>query len=545
MDVDPADVNRMVDITLPSMARSTPASLQGPFLLQPAPAELPYGLESRACDLTYISYQSSGVVGKEISEEKEKHAPGLGVFAITYSDGKVDLCLEVEKVEARWGDEPVEEEEEKLPSLAVYETIDLGLVAALGSAGPSITFEDENFPTIFRDPLYSDTLYVHHALGAHCLLLSPWLDALSAIVGTSTQDDGEEVVEKLQSEVERVLRQQQATEVLWILKTISVDSKQTESSPVVGLAIVNDVYLGYSALLMTSSLQLVGIELALRVDPSLLPSLPPSSPTKSRGLSSDPPPYLSLLDSPFSIPPPLDKRISVSAVPRLVIKPPPGSSPKPAGGKSELVVTAETLRFMGKTVEQFRHEIRDLVASADIVQCRLELQMKELSRQLSKLAELTRLSDTLRKSTTSAEGLSGRLERVTNTQNALLARTDRLLQKLMDAHEPVLSTYEKKWFDELGRLEKEVTSAKGGDSSLQRRAEHVAAQMKELKPALEELRLTEKKRDLIKGASTNGVTKDGSLASPGGMGAGQMKTFEIKLAEEYVLFNLFLFVHPG
>ncbi|KAI5479721.1 nuclear pore complex, nucleoporin 88 family protein [Pseudohyphozyma bogoriensis] len=517
MDVD--DVHRLVKISPPAMARSSQPTRQGPFLLQPEPAILDHDFESSACDLTYVSYESSRV-GKEQDDDS---GAALGVFAITYTDGKVDLCLEVEKVEARWG-EP-DGDEEDLPSLAVYETIDLGLFQGLPEDSTALI---ANHPTIIKDPLYPDTLYVYHAFGVHCLLLTNWLDAVADITNTTEDDD-----EKLQKEVERTLRAQKPTDVLWILKTVSLD--ETTEAPVVGFSIVNDVYLGYSALMITSALQLVGIELSLRVDPSLLPSTTSATPATStqRGVSSDPPAYLSLLDTPFTIPPPFDKRSGVSTVPRLALKPPPGSS-KAVAGKSELVITPDTLRFMGKTVETFRHEIRDLVAGADVVQCRLELQMKELSRQLKKLEELSKLSDTLRRSTASAEGLGGRLERVAKNQEALLQRTDRVLQRLMDAHEPLLSTYEKKWFEELGRLEKEVLAGKGGDTSLERRAERVVAQLDSLRPALEELKAKQGGGGQAKVGTpkSNGLKSNGSLDSPSVMGETQMKRLETKLAED-------------
>lgn len=439
-----------------------------------------------------------------MGSEREESQAGVGVLAVSFSDGKVDLCLEVEKVEAKWGERD-EWEEEELPLLAVYETIDLGLAAALEEGERSVGQGlQDNCPTFVKDPLYPYTLYVYHALGGHCLLLSRWLDALADITLSAEEDE-----EKLQKEVERTLRAQQATDVLWILKTVSIGSS-TSPPPVVGLSLINDIYLGYSLLLVTSSLQLVGIELSLRIDSSLLPS---SSPTTPRGISSQPPPYLSLLDSPFTIPPPLDKRSTVSSVPRLATKPP--------GASSALVINPDTLRFLGKTVETFRYSIRDLVSAANVVQSRLELQMKELSRQLSKLNDLSRLSDTLRKSTSSREGLAGRLERVSRNQDALLQRTDRVLQKLMDAHQPLLSTYERKWFEELARLEN-VVEGKGSERSLQSRAERLEGQLESLRPALEELKRKE----------VTGVKEAKVVESPGGLGSSQMRSLETKLAEE-------------
>lgn len=471
MDVDPQE--RAINLNAPSLAYmgGVKSRRQGPFLMQPAPVELDDEIESFACDMAYISYSPSVTGTGSVADAQRVEAEGaaLGVFVLSFSDGKVDVCLEVEKVEARWTDQlpGAEGEADGLPLLAVYESIDLGLLST-AKGTPSLLVS--NWTTIVKDPLYSDTLYLYHSFGAHCLLLSRWLDNVASFT-RSPEEDGD----SLQKEVERTLKTQQETEVLWVLKTM-MDESDAHPARVESLEIINDVYLGYSLLLLTGSLQLVAIDLNLRVDPTLLPALAEPSPDPAHRVSTEQPAYISLLDSPFAIPPPLDKRTAVSSIPRL------------AGATAELVVTPTTLRFLGKTVETFRREIRTLVTGADMVQVRLELQMKELARQLGKLDELANLSNELGQSTSNPEGLSGQMRRVKERQIALVARTDRVLQQLMEAHQPVISTFEKKWFEELGRLEVEI---EGGDRSILRRAERVQAQIEVLTPGMEELRKKE------------------------------------------------------
>lgn len=282
------DGDRLVNVT--PLPWSTRLARQGPFLFQPAPSDLDNGAESSACDIAYINY-----IGSRTESEDDQSLPGIGVLAVAFSDGKVDLCLEVEKVEARWEslDGREEEDGQDAPTLAVYETIDLGLAAALQEASKDVgSALESNVPSFVKDPLYPDTLYIYHSLGAHCLLLTSWLDSLLELATSA-----EESSEKLVGDAEHALRAQPRTDVLWILKTVSVDDEDVNPSPppVVGLSVINDVFLGYSLLLVTSSLQLVGIELSLRVDPSLLPSTSDAAPS-TRGVSSDPPAYLSFLD---------------------------------------------------------------------------------------------------------------------------------------------------------------------------------------------------------------------------------------------------------
>lgn len=59
-----------------------PLQRQGPYLFQPAPVE--FGDEGDASDIFCLKTEP------------------IGVVAIAFEDGKVDVCLEVERVEARW-----------------------------------------------------------------------------------------------------------------------------------------------------------------------------------------------------------------------------------------------------------------------------------------------------------------------------------------------------------------------------------------------------------------------------------------------------------
>lgn len=505
LDVDLAQLatsSRPVPVRPPAAFTSSrrPPAPQGPFLLQPEPADLENGADSRACDLVHVQYR-----GKTSGNEKEESLPpgdGIGLLVVSFSDGKVDLCMEVEKVEANWstGDDSydaslriADDGESSGPSLLVLESIDLGLAREVAPEADADRVERAlatNWSTIVRDPLYDDTLYVHHAYGAHCLVLSQWLDELVPVLAGDEAEDADEEAES--KKLEKVSKARKPTDVAWILKTSTTSEGITGGSSaahiaapfVIGLCLVNDVYLGYSILMVTASLQFVGIELSLRVDSTLVPSASTSTSSKpleqTRKITAEAPAYLSLLDEPFVVPEILSKRSAVSSVARLA-GPTPGSGS--VRGSDELKITPDTLRYLGKTVETFQTSIRDLVDGADVVQHRLELQMKELSRQLGKVDELKTMASSTSSSGkgTGSGNLASRLERTQATQAALLARTDRLLQRLMDMHSPTISTYERKWFDELDRLRAE-------ERKLEPRVERLEAKVEELRPTLEELK---------------------------------------------------------
>ena len=114
--------------------------------------------------------------------------------------------------------------------VAVYETIDLGLVSMLSrltSSEPAswlgkqqVTSRDllellqVNHPVFVSDPIYQDTIYLYHAFGVHCLNMSHWLQPLAR----SLRSDVTHQVEKLVSG-------SVGTEVTCLLDTFSQDSK--------------------------------------------------------------------------------------------------------------------------------------------------------------------------------------------------------------------------------------------------------------------------------------------------------------------------------
>lgn len=75
-----------------------PVAAQGPFLFDPAPREFDggdHGLSERATDLVLVSMAPK-------DREETDESDDLGVLAIVWKDGRVDVCLEVEKLEGVW-----------------------------------------------------------------------------------------------------------------------------------------------------------------------------------------------------------------------------------------------------------------------------------------------------------------------------------------------------------------------------------------------------------------------------------------------------------
>ena len=88
-------VSRSVPMHPPNTIKSQPLR-QGPFLLQPSPRALEGSEGGDATDMTYMAFVDDG------EEDNEGETERLGIIVVTYQDGKADVYLDVEKVEARW-----------------------------------------------------------------------------------------------------------------------------------------------------------------------------------------------------------------------------------------------------------------------------------------------------------------------------------------------------------------------------------------------------------------------------------------------------------
>lgn len=107
--------------------------------------------------------------------------------------------------------------------LAVYETIDLGLVSSLNaitvSPGepPILDLIQGNHPVFVTDPIHEDTIYVYHAFGVHTLHLGPLLQSVAVALRAEDDDEG--------ASLNVALQQAAGTLVQPILSTFSVERR--------------------------------------------------------------------------------------------------------------------------------------------------------------------------------------------------------------------------------------------------------------------------------------------------------------------------------
>lgn len=512
-DKDNEEGEEFQTVRYPSYLRSPP-SRQGPFLLQPSPRELDNSDESLASDIAYASSGSAAL------SESDRASSDMGAVLIAYSDGKVDVCLDVEKVEADWSGST---QLSDLPSLLVYESIDL-----FGLSAEDLSSSGSGGVKIVKDPEYTDSLYIYHQFGAHSLSLRPVYDLLASISANDDLDG---------ASLQRSLAAQPSSEVAWLLQPSLADEAENNSlqNRVIGLSVINDVYLGYALLLLTGDRQAVSIELSFRSKRIAEAGYQGSGPAVAhKGLQLSAPPadggpgqlqvskksYVAFSDSAKFELPPLLTRTSNAPTTRFAVPASSSGAAKSARVDKEgrIELTVANLRFVGGTVDKLDASVRELISAGNSVQERLELHLRELPRQVGKYQSLDgQLGEREAQFATFGE----RLERVRARQRELERKADRVLQRLVDNSQPDLSSYERRWIEELDRVQAAVrggggSTAAGGrqDRSLTGRADRLKEQLDVLRPQLEGIKLNEGRKD------------------DGRMGESQRRKIELALAEE-------------
>ncbi|KAJ6509962.1 hypothetical protein C8R47DRAFT_1096169 [Mycena vitilis] len=480
--------SRSVLMHPPTTIKARPAR-QGPFLLQPEPRALVGSDGGDAADIMYLAF------GADEDAEDDGEGVGtehLGVVVISFQDGKVDVCLDVEKVEARW-DMGGSKRDAELPMLAVYETIDLGLVTMLAG---QIGLLQGNYPVFLADPIHDDTVYVYHAFGVHTLHLGPLLQSL-ALALKAGDDDG--------TALSAALQKSAGTSVTPILTTFSVERRC--SNPVISVAVPNDVYLTYSIFILTSAMRITTFPLNLRSDvpPSRAKSQPPPSfqedktpisagPSKWLTPRDGASAYVSLLgNAPYTPPECLTRASSgLPTNPRLSLPP----SPSKSGDKGEFMLTPDVLRYLATTVGALSTQMHEVQLAYRAADARVTLQQAEQTRLVQKCAEMEATVSVLRGARRAKT--EERVARVREEQRALHGRLERMLRGLMDRASPELSEYETKWFGELKRMQGEVVGAgRYDEGSLIARTRMLEREYERLMPSLKALVEKEKARSKV------------------------------------------------
>ncbi|EGF79635.1 hypothetical protein BATDEDRAFT_89031 [Batrachochytrium dendrobatidis JAM81] len=396
--------NTYFSCDLPTSMKRLQVKSCGPYLVQPCDPAHSY---DNACDIVCMP-SSVGVV-----------------FVVSSACGVVQILLEVDPVTPSWkldNDTAINTLESESPVLALLETIDLKYpkeLTGLDSVSKSKHAVSTGDITLLADPKYFDMFYAYHTMGVHCITL-PNLDSLKK---------GESIAVDACSVRHLVLLQ----------NSIATNTKQETSNPVkavVGLTILTENVLGYSYLLMTSSNEIYGDALALRVVsnfPSFQTDL--SATATIKDMKS---PYKSaLVDHPYQMP-----KFIQSGFPRR---------PKLVGHDGDkktypVFINPDSIANIAKQASIVSEDLQILYnAKGDLIE-HLDRQVHEYAQQMTILDECTNRIDSL---TTKQSCTHDRMKAVRERYAKTLTKVDLILQILVDQTQPELSIAEIKWMHEL------------------------------------------------------------------------------------------------
>ncbi|KNZ63326.1 hypothetical protein VP01_1159g5 [Puccinia sorghi] len=450
---------------------------QGPFLMTPSPIETNENEEETVSALLHFRYSPSlssvppsqkhtGNLSTALNPSSDPNNDGVGVFMIAYQS-RIDVCLEVEKIEPRWASSSeVEEQHEKarvtgeLPMLVTYESIDLGLNTSPNERQDSEDSDGlSNGLNLVPDARYLDTIYVSHRFGIHVVSTLAWIESLARgsvrRTGETSPSDGGDEARML-----RTIQEKIGSQVAWVIQTAANASRSRNPIPsvptpprITSLSVVDDAYLGYSLMALTDDGQLVAVPLKHRpIGPipdvegkrhrsmiagggSLQAMSAPGILGRSRG------PHNGMLgEERWAVPELLRKEARAE---RRLSAPPKGASSS----------ASASLRYAHQVSTQIDHYIRQLVEAVNAGQDRLKLQITQFQGQIHQLA---RYPGRLEALDFHLETQSRRLHAVYSKHKMLLKRADLVLQKLADDRNRDLSREEIKWFAELNRMALEV-----------------------------------------------------------------------------------------
>ncbi|WWC92973.1 uncharacterized protein L201_007936 [Kwoniella dendrophila CBS 6074] len=420
---------------------------QGPLLYSPAPQDIGNGdedAEQAATDL--LVYEAS--TSENQKSEKET------IFAIAWSGGRVDIGIEVEKPEPRWMSS-------RDPSTS---TLTVPIIESVLLPFPQADFEsiDSNAPGFVADPLYSDVIYVQHSFGIDSINIKSWLEAL----------DKENAEELPASKVKR-----------------HVESGGSPVKPIVGVVNFCNINLGYGLVALASSGQAAFVELDLRVADSVA-TIPAAANTVKSVKATDPDAQSLLLAKPLDFDKLLNsiRNPSTPYNPLAILRQRISDSSKPTTS-----ITPDHLRVLGEISGQVRNRTQSLRTASQNVENRLDLQVKELQRQIKLLKECQAKVSTLKRNLAIQ-----RAEELLNKQEQLSTKLDGLVNKLSEEFKPEVGEQERKWFDELERLKLRVRGGSGIVSkgkALTTKKQILQEQLFAIKPAILESRARQEEED--------------------------------------------------
>ncbi|CAJ0757232.1 12469_t:CDS:10, partial [Entrophospora sp. SA101] len=369
--------------------------LQGPFSMRPNPLELSHH-PFDASDIIYLNTQPTSVI------------------VIASSNGRLDIFLEVDKIEAFWKIQGLNELIDS-PVLLLYESIDLGFIKSFVTPTSNSPFSSKittslNHPVLLEDPQYKDMFYVCNFAGVHAIRLA----------------------------MGQFFKNQKKSEVSWIACVIP-----SNPDPLIGLMIVDNAHLGYLVLILTSTLQLKGFPLESRTTPIKL-SIDDVTRLKSMGF-----PETDKLEFPIKLQEVLTSQ-GLTRQPILL-----SQIGNKQSSKEFDRVNSELIRGISLTIV---NEIIPIKSSAHILINRIKLQFQMIKHQADLLQDL---KNTMEENKHVNSELDDRVNKIKQKHSFLESKANQILQKRIIQSNPILGEFENEYFDMLNRVQEDLNDENG------------------------------------------------------------------------------------
>ncbi|KAI7879763.1 hypothetical protein K492DRAFT_208027 [Lichtheimia hyalospora FSU 10163] len=415
-----------------------PVQRQGPFKIQDNNQLV---ADSQVGDLIFISTQAANIL------------------VAAYTNGHVQSYLLGSEIDPQWL-MPVQSRESDwkyelgqflscadiLPKASIFETIQLRNQPGYGTHNISI----------IPDHLYKEIIYVYHAGGVHRINMTKLITGLSDLERLDASGvDPKTFYTALQDWHAK----DNTSECTCLIESNATGASTTE--PIIGMAIITDIYLTYSMLALTGSYKLVPHELSLRQDAISTPSATRDSPEPTLG-NKDQDGTESLLEGPLYTP-----SVPQSSQTKIVV-------PQEYAGKKEVVISEDSLRFLSTSTETLARNINQVNKGTVAAKRRLQLQEREMQRQTDTIRDLYQRLDDLF-SVESQNNFNERILETARNHGKLALRIDSILRQAMGRFHPGMSTQEKEWAESLDDLQKQVEGDQGYTARINKLQEQLTA----------------------------------------------------------------------
>lgn len=429
--------------------------LQGPFEFELAPEVSEDELDSLISDIYVIGGKvnaeelMSGEDDELELEEGDLEGLSLGIVCLLTSSGRVQICLDLDGVEAQWLPNSKSKvrrfaEVTEPPTLLTFQTMD---------TLHSHELYDESWPTFSSDVTSRYSFFITHASGVTFVSLSPWVFRLESEL-RNTSSSGADFRIDLLVKGQNSIRQ----------RVISRSHNKSETPTALSESIViRDPELGYF-LLTSSPTRAVAVSFEIPEDYEEL------SRSRSPTYDVEPEPQPLLLCAPREIYYPASTFSTQSNLPAL-LEDLRRSKYKRMINES-VKLSPATLTIMTDAHKVLSEETHRISTAAAELFRRCEKLQLELSDQIKRANEVAvRVEDVISNRDDADdslpggnEGLETRIQQANDRQKDLVERMENLKKKYAKgAHGRPLSDKEKMWFQEVTTLEENLLP-KQGDS---------------------------------------------------------------------------------